>query len=263
MIIQSLLSSLKKVGIKPGDLLCVSSDVAKLGIPEDLKDLVKANGITFILDSYIDTLRESVGSEGALFFPTFTYSGTKKEVFDPEKTKSTVGVLTEHFRKQPAVFRSLHPIFSVAGVGKNAKEILESVGEDCFDEKSFYGRLHQLDGKYLMLGIGMGRGSTYVYYSEQKYKVPYRYFKNFDCVVHQNGEDIQRICSYNVRNYEINYQDDWEQLEADSISEGITLSAEFNGAPLLSHKAREIDALIGRKLKASTNYLIKLLGECT
>jgi len=259
MVIESLLSTLRSIGISSGDILCVSSDVGRIGIPDDVKSEVKSKGIGFLLDSYIDTLLHAVGDSGTVFLPTFTYSGCKNEPFKPLETKSTVGLLSEHFRKHPRAIRSHHPIFSFSGIGPRVKEIFLEVGADSFGPKSLYGLLYDLNAKYLLLGLGMGKGATYVYFSEQKAKVPYRYFKDFTCTIETPDAKTVQVCSYYVRDLKLKYRDDWERLENDSIVEEITKSADFGGSLVLTHSAQMIDVLIQNKISQDPNYLIKLL----
>ena len=72
-----------------------------------------------------DALDEVLGPKGTIVIPTFTYSATKGKPFIVEETPSTVGDLTEFFRKQPGVLRSCDPIFSVAVRGSKAEEFAD------------------------------------------------------------------------------------------------------------------------------------------
>ena len=42
--------------------------------------------------------------KGTIIIPTFSYSFTKKETFDPTNTKSEVGIFSEIFRKKKKCF---------------------------------------------------------------------------------------------------------------------------------------------------------------
>ena len=76
------------------------------------------------MNSLIKVLKESVGDNGKVIMPAFSYSFCKKEKFDIETSKSTVGVLTEFFRKQNDVERTIHPIFSSSIWGKNKENLI-------------------------------------------------------------------------------------------------------------------------------------------
>ena len=116
-----------KCGVKEGDCMLLHADAmaaAQLtGVPPDRR-------VHALLDGVLDVL----GQSGTLVMPTFSYSATQDEVFNPKITPSDVGLLTEHFRKRPHVQRSRHPIFSVAAVGPLAKTFADSKIDDCFGE---------------------------------------------------------------------------------------------------------------------------------
>ena len=105
----------------------------------------------FLLDTLVDVLKECVGKNGTIIMPTFTYSFCKGEVFDVDNSKSTVGILTEHFRSLPAVKRTQQPIFSCAVYGKKQEYYL-NVSKDSFGKGSIFEKLHKDNGKILFLG---------------------------------------------------------------------------------------------------------------
>ena len=83
--------------------------------------------------------------------------GADRTVFDVNNTPSNAGVLSEVFRNQNGVQRSACTHFSVAGIGKNADEILrEHVNSRYgFDENSPCFKLSCYPmGKVLFLGLG-------------------------------------------------------------------------------------------------------------
>ncbi len=166
----NFIKSLKSVGVKEGDTIFVHSDVSVFG---KLATLDR----NLLLSSIIDSIREVVGNDGTIIVPTFSYSFCKNEIYDPSKTKSTVGTLTEYFRKQKGIIRTTHPIFSVAIWGKN-KQYFANINHDSFDENSIFGKLHKTKGKILFLGAPFV-SCTYLHYIEQMHGVPYRYIKKF------------------------------------------------------------------------------------
>ena len=97
-------------------------------------------------------------ANGTLLLPTMSWRFVKpsKPEFDEIKTPSNTGILTEIFRTRFATHRSLHPTHSVAGLGVHAEEML---GEHHLDPtpcsiRSPFGKLVEVDGWVLMLGIG-------------------------------------------------------------------------------------------------------------
>ncbi len=169
---KNFVNALKEVGVNKGDIIMVHSSISsfgKLGTFE--KD--------FLLQSLIDSLKESVGNKGIIIMPTFTYSFFKNEPYDVKNSKSTVGVLTEYFRKQPDVNRTIHPTHSVAICGRH-KDMLLNIGKDSFDKASIFGKLHQMNGKIVFLGVPFHKACTFIHYIEQIHGVPYRYMKKIE-----------------------------------------------------------------------------------
>lgn len=257
MIYQPLVDVLQKLGVKQGDILCVSSDIAKLGIPAEVKPLFRTKGMQALTDTYIQTLLSVVGESGTLIMPTFTYSACEGQVFDVNNTASTVGMLTEAFRHYPGTVRNEHPIFSFAIHGKLGSELSTMETFDCFGKHSLYDKLHALEAKYLLLGVNMWQGSTYVYYSEQKHRVPYRYMKNFEGTIVDGTLTKNVTTPYFVRDYAVGYEDAWECLQQESLEQGITQTAPFLAGKVLIHDAVAIDQLIQAKLANNPEYLIR------
>jgi len=257
MIIGVIKDLLQKNGVIKGDTICVFSDITSFGVPNTLKDHIKKRGMNYLLDSYIDTFKDVVGKEGILLMPTFTYSACNNEIFDVNNSKSTVGVLTEYFRKKEDVKRSLHPIFSFAAYGKKADEILKQEDWDSFSEKSVMGKLENINAMYILFGVGMHESATFVLYSEQKYKAYYRYFKNFPGIIVDGDKKVETDVSYYVRDLNINYEYSWENLEKIGKKRGIIKSDKFESGEIMLMRAKEIDFLIREELDRDKDSLIR------
>lgn len=178
------------LGIQRGETLFIHSRVSAFG-----------KFLLFDRDAFFREIEQAfmdiVGHEGTLVMPTFSYSFCNKEIFDVDNTPSTVGVLTEHFRTQPGVARTVHPIFSVAVWGKRREEFL-NIGKDSFDAESIFGRLHRANAKLVFFGASF-ESATFVHYIEQARGVPYRYMKTFDGTIRANGSEYPAAATYNVR----------------------------------------------------------------
>ena len=146
-----LVQLLRRVGVNFGDTLFVHSSLdqfsAFLGKPTEI----------------ILALEEAVGSSGTLLMPTLPFTGTaldyvqKGAIFDAKKTPSQMGLLTEIFRRSPAVIRSVHPTHPVAAWGRLAAEMVQDharAGTPC-GRQTPYGRLLDHAGKILFLGTGI------------------------------------------------------------------------------------------------------------
>jgi len=75
--------------------------------------------------NYLIKILTEYFKKGIILIPTFSYSFTKNEVFDPINTKSDVGIFSEIFRKKKNVFRTNHPNFSFAIKGNQSENYLK------------------------------------------------------------------------------------------------------------------------------------------
>lgn len=185
--------ALKDAGINKGDAVFVHSRVSAFG------KLLSFNK-NFLMQSLIESIKDAVGSEGTIIMPTFSYSFDKNEAFDIGNTQSTVGALTEFFRKQKGVVRTSHPNHSVAVYGKR-REYFAAESKDTFGKDSVFGKLYDDNGKIIFFGAPF-QSCTFVHYIEQMHKVPYRYIKKFSGKViisgNEHNEEISFYAKYSV-----------------------------------------------------------------
>ena len=185
--------ALRDAGINKGDIVFVHSRVSAFG-------KLLAFDKHFLMQSLVNSIKDAIGDNGTIIMPAFSYSFDKNEAFDANNTKSTVGALTEFFRKQPGVIRTTHPNHSVAIWGSNSHE-LSNIGKGTFDENSIFGKLHKLNGKIIFFGAPF-QSCTFIHYIEQMHKVPYRCMRKFRGKVITNGrehdEEITFYYKYSV-----------------------------------------------------------------
>lgn len=147
---KALRRDLARLGVAPGDLLCVHSKLSALGHVVGGPETVLA------------ALRDLLGPEGTLMMPTFcggnstfAYVQAGPPPFDPQRTPCTTGALCESFRVQAGTVRSLHPTHSVAAQGPLAEELTRGHEESLtpFGPETPYARLVALGGKTLLFGV--------------------------------------------------------------------------------------------------------------
>ncbi len=137
-----------RLGVAPGDTVFVHSSIDRLNL-----------GFPFY--RVLSLLRESVGPEGTILFPTyprlpsyqFLISG---EIFDVRKSASYTGVLTEFARRQKSALRSLHPTKSVCAIGMHAAAITGTHQSSPYPyaDVSPYYRITEYTGKIIGIGVG-------------------------------------------------------------------------------------------------------------
>jgi aminopeptidase-like protein/aminoglycoside N3'-acetyltransferase len=168
---EQLVAAFRKIGLRKGDSVLVHSNIGFLGVPKG--GLSKEKMFDTVFGAFMDV----IGDEGTLVVPTFTFSFAKSQAYDPEATPSTSGMFTEILRKLPQALRSLDPMFSVAAVGRRAREFIADVPIECFGPRSFFDRFMKANG--VICNIGISVGSTFIHYVEQSLNVPYRFKKLF------------------------------------------------------------------------------------
>ena len=259
MLIKELKESLSNLKIGSRDHLYVASSLPHLGVPKSIKANIQKKGIQYLLDSYIETFLDLLGTEGTLVMPTYTYSACNGEEFDPQQTPSTVGLLTEHFRKYPGVQRTLHPIFSLAVKGRLEKEFLECSYHTCFGQNSIFGTMREKKFKYLMLGVDLLEAATFVYHAEEMAMVPYRFIKNFTGIIkNQNLQPLSVKVEYFVRNIEWGDIRSWKRLEHDASSAKIITTNYYSGQKIMVMEAHLIHDFIISQIQKDKNYLIDI-----
>jgi aminoglycoside 3-N-acetyltransferase len=173
---------LGNLGIKPGDKLMVHSSLRSIG------------HVIGGADTVIDAVLESIGEQGLLMMPTFSYSyekGNGTGPFNKRISPSRTGYITEVFRKREDVVRSDHPTHSVSAVGKNAKYYIAGHEETkgAFDNDTPLHKLALDKGRILLIGVGHEANST-IHVAEFLARLPFLDLPNRSS--YGNGFLVQR-----------------------------------------------------------------------
>lgn len=133
--------ALRAVGVRAGMILAVHSSLSEFGY-------VRGGAATVVA-----ALRSVLGPKGTLLMPTHSNSMLGAPPYDPVRSKSNVGAVTEYFRSLPGVIRSKHPTHSVAGIGPAVKRLFSGVSPDQtpLSPDGFWGKLVDLNGYVLMM----------------------------------------------------------------------------------------------------------------
>jgi aminoglycoside N3'-acetyltransferase len=157
-----LKASLRQLGIASGDAVIVHSSFESF------------EGFRGSVTDAIQVLRDVIGPDGALLMPTIPFSGSAVEyartrpLLDVNRTPSSMGIITEIFRRLPGVTRSVHPTHPVAGWGAKAAPLLAThrLAHTPCGAGSPFARLVQTDGKILLLGVSIN-AMTFFHYLEE------------------------------------------------------------------------------------------------
>jgi len=161
-------AQLEEMGVKPSDTVIMHTSMKAIGEVE--------GGADGFLDMMIDYFAE----EGLLLVPTHTWARAFDEKYSgPTLEMGTdytcIGLIPTKAAVHPLGQRSLHATHSVAAFGKRAEEyIAGEVMVDSFTSpRGCYGRLYDVGGKVLLVGVGHNR-NTYLHSCEERMDVPNR-----------------------------------------------------------------------------------------
>jgi aminoglycoside 3-N-acetyltransferase len=145
-----ILTDLRAIGVQRGTTLVVHSSLRSIA-----PDAAVVGGAATVVDSLI----EAIGN-GTLAMPAATprCAEPTAEPFDRATTPTTMGAIAEAFRTWPGTLRSDHPLESVCARGPHAADITRE-HPLAFSEGpgSPFAKLHDLDARILLLGVGFNR----------------------------------------------------------------------------------------------------------
>ena len=136
----------------------------------------------------IAALRAVLGPDGTLVMPSWT--GDDERPFQPATTPAAadLGVVADTFWRLPGVVRSDHP-FAFAAVGPQAARVTsDALSLPPHRSDSPIGRVHELNGQVLLLGVGHDADTT-LHLAEVLADVPYRVPKH--CTILQEGRPVR------------------------------------------------------------------------
>ncbi len=157
----ALVAQLRALGVEPGGVLLVHTSFRAVrpveGGPAGL----------------VGALREAVGPGGTVVMPS--WGGDDDRVFDPATAPADadLGVVADTFWRLPGVRRSAHP-FAFAAAGPVAERVVgDPLPLPPHGPASPVGRVHELDGQVLLLGVGHDANTT-LHLGEVLGGAPYR-----------------------------------------------------------------------------------------
>ncbi len=180
---QTLEQALRSIGLSPGDVVLLHSDLRPFGLPENTSSHDE------VLSFYYEAFRNVLGPEGTLAVPAYFYEYARYgEPFDPDTSpvSKPLGVLSAYVNGLPGRVRSLNPLQSLAAIGAKAEELCGGESLAGYGVASPWHRLRILKGKIVFLGTTL-QPMTYVHHIEQQYGVPHLYTKIYPYPVVRKG----------------------------------------------------------------------------
>ncbi len=213
---------------------------------------VKSNDIKIICEELIKIL----GKDKTIIMPAFTYSFSRKGIWNYYTSRSEAGVLTEYFRQHYAEYRTIHPIHSVSIY--NNKYNLRHKSVSSFGPGSIWETLCNKDVCNLSIGIGLHGGGTICHYPEEFTNVFYRKLVNIYGKVYDSNEKlVNKQFKYFARKSNLDFQNNWEKCELDLIKNNILNMRYYKRIPVCTMNAKDATKFIIKKLSISEKYLLK------
>lgn len=243
----ALADILSELRISRDNVVYLGCDMSRLPLPNydaalnrDAIRQRETRWCQFLLQGLMNVL----GPSGTLLVPTFTYGyAAKKELYHHETTASETGPFTEFVRRHPGAIRSLHPIHSIAGIGRYASEILDNVGHAAYGAMSAFGRLSRYDTKFLCLGTTIGNSLTYVHHLEQIYGASHRYNKVFQTPVYRQGSEVPGPWLAYVRYLGVALKPEIANIEVELRAAGSLRESAINDLPNQCADVADVDRI--------------------
>jgi aminoglycoside 3-N-acetyltransferase len=165
-----LAGDLSALGVAPGMTLIVHAALSRIGwviggagaVIHALMDVLGPGG-TLVMPTFSGALTDPASWRSPAVAPEWhAIIRANMLPFDPARTPTRqMGQIAEQFRTWPGVYRSDHPVTSLAAWGRHATDLVAqhsrawSLGDD-----TPMGELYALDASILLLGVGHDRNSS-------------------------------------------------------------------------------------------------------
>lgn len=191
--------ALEEIGVKSGQAMMVHTSLSSIGFV--------CGGAQIVIEALI----EAVGEEGTIMMPTQTWKNldpsTGVHWEEPEEwwqtirdnwpaydknitPTNTMGAVAEMFRQWPGALRSDHPARSVAAFGKHANYLTKEHDlSNIFGEESPVGKLYELDGYVLLIGVDYDK-NTSIHLADVRANYPSKHNVNESSAILVDGKRV-------------------------------------------------------------------------
>jgi aminoglycoside N3'-acetyltransferase len=239
----------RSLGVEAGDTLLVHSSYKSLG-PVDGGPLTVIRALELALDT---------DGDGTLIMPTFNFDFNKGQAWDVRSTPSKMGVLTEIVRQDPRAKRVFHPFYSFAILGRHADMLGGLRYKSAYERDSVFGKLRDLDGKIMVIGLSYNDSMTFFHHIEQMEGVDYRFLKQFTGqVTDADGNTYTDTFEMLVRDIDQGVLTMVDPMGNLMEERGVIKSAQIGEAAVKLMKANEAYAFTAREMRRDPHLLYRI-----
>ena len=230
---RTVADALAAVGVRRGDLVYFQVCTETVGRPDGAADV---GALSELLHG---ALTDALGPAGTILAPAYTFSFCRNELFDVDATPTvsgiwnSLGAYPDYLRQRPGAIRSADPIFSTAGLGPLAGDLLTRLPHECFGADSVHDRVRRAGGKICLLGTGLYE-AILRHFVEAESAVPWRYDKLFTGRIREHGVVRKEGWIYNVRMLATNADPNGAPLEELARAQGIRRAAPVGAGELVA-----------------------------
>ncbi len=242
-----LVTEFQSIGVVRGDTLLVHSSYKSFG------------GVECGPQTVIDALLHALGEDGTLIMPTFNFDFCKGAPWDVNETPSHMGIITELVRKDPRSKRVFHPIYSFAVIGAQAEFLTAERYKSSYERESLFGKLRQLDGKIMVIGLSYNDSMTFFHHVEELEGVDYRYLKTFiGMITDENGETYADSFQMLVRDLDKGVETMVDPMGALAEEAGIIAVTHIGQAKVSLMNANQIYDFTAREMRRDPKLLYRI-----
>ncbi len=239
-----LVSGFKDLGLQAGDTVLVHSSYKSFGGVE--------GGPQDVIEALFDVLTP----EGTLIMPAFNFDFNKGQPWDVRTTPSQMGIITEIARTDQRFKRVFHPIYSFSIAGKYAGELTGVRYKSSYERSSVFGRLRDLDGKIMVIGLSYNNSMTFFHHIEQMEGVDYRFIKYFTGeVTDENGKTWVDTFDMLVRDLDKGVHTMVDPMGALLEERGVIQSRRIGDADVKLMKANDVYRITAVEMRKDPNLL--------
>ena len=236
-----LTTSLKELGVTNGDILLVHSDASAI---QEITGYKWSKALPLLKEALLD----AIGSSGTLIAPTFNWDFCNGKPYYHKKTRSQVGMFSQHILSDPRSIRSLHPIYSFTAIGPDAESLMSDVSRSSFGDGSVFQRIHQRNAKMLFFNVPF-QVCTFVHYVEQTKTVDYRFLKSFTGEIHIDNKVYTDTFDFYVRHLDRDVVNDFNQISDMLVTNNKMHTSNFKGrCPIMLTNCNDVYDTISRQL---------------